>query len=75
MTLFRIIEDQVVRHIKENGLKDDPDTRILVLHKLKDRVEDDEALSTEDRFKTVQAINSELCVQRVRNHLNQLDLF
>jgi hypothetical protein len=74
MSLFKLINDEVDRHIRQNKMHDDPDTRILVLYKLKEKIEKSD-LDTASMFKAVQAIDSEICVQRVRRHLKQLPLF
>lgn len=75
MTIFNVLNDHVNRYLRERQQDDTPDTRIEILHKLKKEIEKDESLPFIDRFKTIQAIDSEVAVQRVRKYVTQLDLF
>lgn len=75
MTLFKLIETEVQNALASDRMKDTPENRLVVLRSIKDQIEKRDSMEFIDRFKMIQALDSEISVQRVRTHLRDLPLF
>ena len=75
MTLFKLIETEVQNALASDRKEDTPENRITVLRSIKAQIEKRDSMDVHDRFKMIQALDSEICVQRVRTHLKELPLF
>lgn len=75
MTLFKLIETEVQNGLAQDRKKDTPENRLVILRSIKSQIEKRTDMDVHDRFKLIQAIDSEICVQRVRTHLIQIPLF
>jgi hypothetical protein len=75
MTLFKLIETEVQNALASDRKPDTPENRIVVLRSIKEQIEKRDSMEFIDRFKMIQALDSEISVQRVRTHLKTLPLF
>jgi hypothetical protein len=75
MTLFKLIETEVQNALASDRKPDTPENRIVVLRSIEEQIEKRDSMEFIDRFKMIQALDSEISVQRVRTHLKTLPLF
>lgn len=75
MTLYKLIETEVRNALASDRKEDTPENRLVVLRSIKEQIENRSSMEFIDRFKMIQALDSEICVQRVRTHLKNLPLF
>lgn len=74
MSLFQVLNQKVDTYLKEKRMEDTPENRIEALNAIKDAIALDE-MPYMDGFKIMQAVDSEISVQRCRTHIKNLTLF